>query len=85
MTKTKATASSKKKKSISPNPDNKSHSSNLKIKYSIGGLLVLFSFYLVIAFFSFTFFGGADHSLLQVNSAELLSDASINVKNWGEN
>jgi len=54
----------------------------IKIKFILGLLIIVFSFYLFIAYLSFFFTGYADKSTFDISWWELVSSADITVHNW---
>ena len=52
-----------------------------KFRITIGIILLLFSFYLLISFLSFLYSGAADHSKLDISWARLIGDSTIRVEN----
>ncbi len=57
---------------------------NERFKFVLGALVVLLSVYLMIAFISFLFYGGADQSILDLHWKELFRKSrEIQVQNWG--
>lgn len=56
--------------------------SDFKVRFFIGLFLIGYSIFLFIAFISFVFSGGADHSKLNVDFFDFIFNSDINVENW---
>ncbi len=77
--KTKQTQSKSKRHLFS---DFKNKISDFKVRFFIGLFLIGYSIFLFIAFISFIFSGGADHSKLNINFFDFIFNSDINVENW---
>ncbi len=56
---------------------------NKNVQYVIGLFLLFFTFYLLISFLSFLFYGGIDQSQLDISSSEFIYNPEIKVENLG--
>ena len=55
--------------------------SDFKVRFFIGLFSIAYSIFLLVAFISFIFTGGADHSKFNINFFEFITDSDINVQN----
>ncbi len=55
---------------------------DFRVRFFAGLFLFAFSIFLLIAFISFIFSGGDDHSKFNINFFEFISNSDINVENW---
>ncbi len=77
--KTKNTTTKRKQKSISSIIEKLS---DFKFRFITGFSLIVFSLFLFVAFISFIFSGGADHSKFNIDFFNFITDSNINVQNW---
>ncbi len=77
--KTKKTSTNKKQINIS---QIMSKLTDFKIRFISGFSLIIFALFLFVAFISFIFSGGADHSKFNIDFFSFISDSDINVENW---
>ncbi|WP_068473878.1 DNA translocase FtsK [Saccharicrinis aurantiacus] len=56
--------------------------SDFRVRIISGLFLIGFSIFLFVAFISFIFTGGADHSKFNIDFFEFISNSDINVENW---
>ncbi|MGQ1787742.1 MULTISPECIES: FtsK/SpoIIIE family DNA translocase [unclassified Saccharicrinis] len=61
--------------------DLKNKISDFRVRFFIGLFLMVYSLFLLIAFVSFVFTGGADHSKFNINFFEFIFNPDINVQN----
>ncbi|GAF05054.1 FtsK/SpoIIIE family DNA translocase [Saccharicrinis fermentans] len=61
--------------------DFKNKISDFRVRFFIGLFLIVYSLFLLIAFISFVFTGGADHSKFNINFFEFIFNSDINVEN----
>ena len=76
------TKKTKSKQSINIIANLKNKLSDFKVRFFSGLFLIVYAIFLFIAFISFVFTGGADHSKFNINFFEFISDSEINVANW---
>ncbi|PID95465.1 MAG: cell division protein FtsK, partial [Bacteroidetes bacterium] len=61
----------------------KSFTINKNTQYVIGLFLLFFTFYLLVSFLSFLFYGGMDQSQLDIASSEFIFNPEVQVENFG--
>ncbi len=55
---------------------------DFKFRFITGFSLIIFALFLFVAFISFIFSGGADHSKFNIDFFNFITDSDINVQNW---
>jgi S-DNA-T family DNA segregation ATPase FtsK/SpoIIIE len=55
---------------------------DFRVRFFTGLFLLVYAVFLFVAFISFIFTGGADHSKFNINFFEFISNSNINVENW---
>ncbi|TLX72641.1 DNA translocase FtsK [Labilibacter sediminis] len=55
---------------------------DFRVRFFSGLFLMVYAIFLFVAFLSFIFTGGADHSKFNINFFEFITDSDINVENW---
>ncbi len=76
---------SKKTKNKNNNPifkNLKERLNDFRIRFFSGLFLIVYAIFLFVAFLSFVFTGGADHSKFNIDFFEFIFDSDINVENW---
>ncbi len=76
---------SKKTKNKKNNPifkNLKERLNDFRIRFFSGLFLIIYAIFLFVAFLSFVFTGGADHSKFNIDFFEFIFDSDINVENW---
>ena len=56
--------------------------SDFRVRIFSGLFLIVYAIFLFIAFISFVFTGGIDHSKFNINFFEFITNSDINVANW---